>query len=241
MMICSNAHCQFMFKGFQTLLDVLNFRLLALLASATHAFGSPWKQCSSTSADEKSPEIENSKDHWTSKIKHSGLWRLYRNICWKQARYQKYVIIPTPSPTIVFQKSKTLNSKPKNHSWIWCHVEAKAPGNGGSLPKEGCSILAGRMGIVIVYKTHEENKHWTVTFRKTTLSTISVGPQPAQIALHLTTHIHQPKASKSKNSRNYLHFDPGVTGSWQKLPKLRSLRVAKGQPGWTCPVGRRSI
>lgn len=50
---------------------------------------------------------------------------------------------------------------------------------------KGCSILAGRMGIV--YKTHEENKHWTVTFRKTTL-----GPQPAQIAVQLI--IYQPKA-----------------------------------------------
>ena len=67
MMIC-NAHCHIVnscskaFKG---------FRLLALLASAyaTHAFGSPWKQCSSTSADEKSPEIENSKDHFKQQNK----------------------------------------------------------------------------------------------------------------------------------------------------------------------------
>lgn len=50
--------------------------------------------------------------------------------------------------------------------------------------------------------------------------------------------------TKSQNSRNYLHSDPGVTGSWQKLAKLeggkRSARLNLSASKWwgTCAYSR---
>lgn len=104
MMICSNAR-QFMFKGFQRS-DVLNFCLchscLRLTMEAVLKHISRWEVTWNREL-QGSLNLQN-KTQWAMEVVQKG-------ICWKQARYQKYGIIPTPSINHRFKFSFSRKAK----------------------------------------------------------------------------------------------------------------------------------
>lgn len=183
--------------------------LMPLMPSAHHGSSAQAHQQMRSHLKSRTPRITLS-----SKIKHGGLWRLYRKICWKQARYHKYVIIPTPSINHRFKFSFSRKAK----HWIQSRrtiAELDATSKQRLLEMMAvCQRKDARFwqgGWYCVQNT------WGKQALNCHIQENDPGTTAGTIAVYLTTH-YIP--TKSQNSRNYLHFHPGVTGSWQKLAKL---------------------